>query len=176
MKLLEKIFDSILKGTLIFGCSLIVLMGASICYQVILRYLFNISPLWVNDFVDYSLVASTFLGAAYVLKEDKHIEVDLFTERLNPHTQLLLKIITSFMGAGTCAILAWYGFISVWDNYVRRVNVVKTLDFPKYIVLSPIAIGCALLTIQFLRRAFFYMRERKKEVIEGIEKVKEGVT
>jgi TRAP-type C4-dicarboxylate transport system permease small subunit len=175
MKLLSKIFDSILKGTVIFGCLLVVLMGASICYQVILRYLFNIAPLWVNDFVEYSLLALTFLGSAYVLKEERHIEVDLVTNHLHQKNQMLLKIITSFAGAVSCSILAFYAFHTVWDNYVRNVIVVKTLDTPKYIVLLPIAVGSTLLGIQFFRRTAYYIKESKDKVTRIIERVREGV-
>lgn len=174
MKFLAKMFDLILKGMVIFGCLLIILMALTICYGVITRYFFNFALLWGNDFVEYSLLAVTFLGAAYVLKEDRHIEVDLVTANFSVKNQLLLKVITSLVGAAICLLMAWYGFITVWDNYVRNVNVVKTLDLPKFIPLLPIAVGCALLGIQFVRRVVFYRKARRTEAIR-IERIKEGV-
>lgn len=174
MKFLNKMFDLFLKGTVLFGALFVVLMTLSICYGVIARYFFDFAPLWVNDFVEYSLLAITFLGAAYVLKEDRHIEVDLLAENLSLKNQLLLKAITSSMGAATCLLMTWYGFATVWDNYVRQVNVVKTLDFPKFIPLFPIALGCGLLGIQFIRRVVFYIKARKAE-IGRIERTHEGV-
>ncbi len=174
MKFLANLFDLILKGTVIFGCALVVLMAISICYGVLTRYFFDYAPLWVNDFTEYALLGVTFLGAAYVLKEDRHIEVDLVTSSFCRKNQLLLKMITSSLGAAICLLMTWYGFETVWDNYVRKVNVVKTLDFPKFIPLLLIAVGCVLLSIQFIRRVDFYRRARRAEVIR-IEKIHEGV-
>lgn len=171
MKFLIKIFDLILKGTAAFGCLLIVFMGLSITYGVLLRYFFNIAPIWVNDVVEYIVLGATFLGAAYVLKEESHIEVDLVVNRVDKKTRFLMKIITSLIGASVCLIMTWYGMVTVWDNYQRGTNVYKSMDFPKYIVLLPIFIGSLLLTIQFLRRAHSYFVQ-KREIIKEVNQNK----
>ena len=174
MKVLSKIFDTILRGVLYFGVLLVILMAIFICYEVVARYFFNWAPLWINDFVEYSLLVITFIGASYVLKEDRHIEVDLVTQAFSVKTQFSFKIVTSLMSAAICLLMTFYGFDTVWDNYVRNVNVVKTMDFPKFVPLLSIALGCTFLGIEFIRRAFRYIGEKKAEA-KRIERIHEGV-
>jgi TRAP-type C4-dicarboxylate transport system permease small subunit len=175
MHLLNRLFDRVLDALATISCLLFFAVVFVISYQVIMRYVFNMPPLWVNDFVEYSMLSATLLGAAYVLKEERHIEVDLITGLLTPEHQVLMKIITSIAGTVTCAILAWYAGATVWDNYVRRVIVTKTMDFPKYLALTPIFIGGLLLTIQFVRRTLFYADQRRRSAERRTEKILQGV-
>jgi TRAP-type C4-dicarboxylate transport system permease small subunit len=175
MHFLNRLFDHVLNGLAAFSCTLFFAIVFAICYQIVMRYFFNMPPLWVSDFVEYSLLSATLLGAAFVLKEERHTEVDLITGLLTPDHQIFMKIITSIAGAITCAILTWYAAITVWDNFSRGIIVTKTLDFPKYIVLMPIFIGAFLLTIQFIRRIGFYLDERKKAEKKKIEKILQGL-
>ena len=165
MKSLTGIFDRILEAMAALGCFLIIVMGCSITYGVFMRYVFNKASVWVNDLVEYIVLGFTFLGAAYVLRQESHIEVDLIVNRLGLRTRLLMKVITSFIGAAIFLILSWYGMITVWDNFQRGTIVYKSVDFPKYIVLLPIFIGSVLLAIQFIRRTRFYINERKKRTV-----------
>lgn len=152
MKFLLKTFDIILNAIADFGSFLLAFMTCVITFQVFMRYFFNIAPLWINDAVEYILLGSTLLGAAYVLKKDSHIEIDLVFTILNKKNELRLKMITSFVGAAVCAILTGYGIYTAWDNYIRGVEVYKAVDIQKYLVIAPIGIGFFLLTIQFVRR------------------------
>jgi TRAP-type C4-dicarboxylate transport system permease small subunit len=175
MHFLNRLFDYVLNGLAAFSCLLFFIIVFAISYKIIMRYFFNMPPLWVSDFVEYSMLSATLLGAAFVLKEERHIEVDLITGFLTPDHQIFMKIITSIAGVITCAFLAWYAAITVWDNFSRGIIVTKTLDFPKYIALMPIFIGAFLLTIQFIRRTRFYMDERKKAEKKKIEKILQGI-
>jgi TRAP-type C4-dicarboxylate transport system permease small subunit len=174
VKSLARIFDRILEAMAALGCFLIIVMGCSITYGVFMRYVLNKASVWVNDLVEYIVLGFTFLGAAYVLKQESHIEVDLFVNRLGLKARVLMKIITSFIGAGIFLILSWYGMITVWDNFQRGTIVYKSVDFPKYIVLSPIFIGSVLLTIQFIRRARYYLKETKKRTAKKENDEKEA--
>jgi len=175
VQFLNRIFDHVLNALAVFSCILFFAMVFTISYQVVMRYFFNMPPLWVSDFVEYSILSATLLGAAYVLREERHIEVDLITGFLTPDHQILMKIVTSIAGIITCAILTWFAAITVWDNFSRGILVTKTLDFPKYLALMPIFIGVFLLTIQFIRRTLFYMDEGKKTKKKRIEKILQGI-
>lgn len=156
MKTIETGFDQLIHGLAIFAAVLFCLMGMMIIYQVTLRYLFNISPLWVNDAVEYILLTATFLGAAYVLKEEQHIEIDIAVNMLSAKNCYTVKAITSVLGSMVCLTVAWFGVITAIDNYVRKVAVYKAVELPKYLVMIPICIGSFLLAIQFVRRAYYY--------------------
>lgn len=49
-----------------------------ICIEVILRYLFNRSLIWMVELEIYLFAFSFLLAAGYAFKHDKHVRVDLF--------------------------------------------------------------------------------------------------
>jgi len=56
------------------------LMMVVICIDVILRYLFNFSFIWITEIEIYLFALSFLFGSGYALKHDKHVRVDLFYE------------------------------------------------------------------------------------------------
>ncbi len=149
----RRVFNYILIGTGAVSAVLIAFMAVVITYQVALRSFFGATVLWINDLVEYTLLWSTFLGAAFVLREERHIEMDFFVSKLGVRSRELSKILNSAIGAAICGVLAVFSLITVVDNYRRGILVIKTVEFPKYIVLIPIFIGTVLLTVQFMLRA-----------------------
>jgi TRAP-type C4-dicarboxylate transport system permease small subunit len=57
---------------------------ALIAWAVVMRYVFNRAPVWVDDLVGFMLVGIVMLAAAQVLRRGEHIGVDLLTTRLSP--------------------------------------------------------------------------------------------
>jgi TRAP-type C4-dicarboxylate transport system permease small subunit len=80
---------------------------------------------------------------------------------MNNKTRNLAQMINSLIGSVICFLLSWFGFITVWTNYIRNTTVIKGLVMPKYIVILPIFIGSVLLTIQFLIRAYNFYKGYK---------------
>jgi TRAP-type C4-dicarboxylate transport system permease small subunit len=170
----RRLFDAVVTAMGFLSALLIAFMAVSITYQVILRYFFNTSVLWINDFIEYSLLWSTFLGSAFVLREERHIEMDFFLSRLGPRNRILSKVATSVLGCLVCGVICVFALVTVTDNYVRGIRVIKTVEVPKYIVLIPIFIGSLLLTGQFAIRAGGYYA-RLKEPSETEEEVDYGI-
>ena len=48
-----------------------------VCQMVFIRYVLNQNTIWQTDFVTYSLIAATFIGAPYVLLTKGHVNVDV---------------------------------------------------------------------------------------------------
>jgi TRAP-type C4-dicarboxylate transport system permease small subunit len=55
---------------------------AFVTYGVIMRYVFNHAPTWVDDTVGYMLVGIVMLAAATTLRQGAHINVDILTGQL----------------------------------------------------------------------------------------------
>ena len=61
-----------------FAAWLTTILVIMIVLDVVLRYLFNVSHVWVTE-LEWHLFALIFLlGAAYTLRDDAHVRVDLF--------------------------------------------------------------------------------------------------
>ncbi|HEX9719661.1 MAG TPA: TRAP transporter small permease, partial [Ramlibacter sp.] len=53
-------------------------------WAVVMRYVFNAAPIWVDEVVGFLLVAIVLLAAAQTFRRGEHIGVDLLVGRLAP--------------------------------------------------------------------------------------------
>lgn len=125
----------------------------SVCLEVILRYFLGQPTIWVVEITEYILLFITFLGAAWVLKREGHVKVDLISNRLNSRAQTFLETVTSIISAIVCLVLAWYTAQLTWDYFQRNVEVIAVFKVPKAPILAIIPLGYFLLFIQFIRRS-----------------------
>ena len=60
------------------------LLGATVFYQFLTRYVFNDSAAWTEEIARYLLIGVVFIGAAMGVVKNHHIQVDFFY-RFMPH-------------------------------------------------------------------------------------------
>jgi len=118
-----------------------------------MRYFLNRPTVWTVEVTEYALLFLTFLGAAWVLKNEGHVRRDAVLNRLNPINRALLLTITSAIGAIVCLVLFLVTAESTYDVFQRGVHIASVLEPPKALILGVIPIGSFLLFIQFLRMA-----------------------
>lgn len=150
------IFDRSLNLMAIFAGVLLIFLMLIISYDIVIRYLAHPTG-WAVEISEYVLLWITFLGAAWLLRSEGHVRMDLLLNRLNPRTQALLNVITSIIGATICLIIAWYSVEATWENFRVGYQFAGQLNVPKFTVLLIIPIGSFLLFIQFLRRTNGYL-------------------
>jgi TRAP-type C4-dicarboxylate transport system permease small subunit len=142
---------------------LVVYTFCSVCLEVVLRYFFNRPQVWVIETAEYALLFITFLGAAWVLRNEGHVRVDLLINQLRPRAQTGINTVTSIVGAAVCLVLTWYTGQLAFDHLQRGVVSEKMLSFPKGVLLAVIPVGCFLLFIQFLRRTHRYLKSSRAD-------------
>ena len=165
MKFLAKvaaIFDRIVDVLAILSAICIVGIMLLMCYEVIMRYFFNEGSAWAVELTEYGLFLLAFLGTAWLLRRDGHVRVDILLNRLTPRSQIILNIVTSVIGIIVCFIIGWYAGAAAWDHFQRGIPVIKTLNVPKAPFLAVLSLGCFLMSIQFLRQAYYYIINLKK--------------
>jgi TRAP-type C4-dicarboxylate transport system permease small subunit len=135
------------------GAVMIVFMMIAITYSVVARFAWNRPVPWVIEISSYLLLYITFLGTAWLLEEDGHVEVDLLTGTLRPRRRAAFKAVTSVGGAAVSLVLAWKGAAVTVDYYLRKVTVIGILDTPQFLLMGVIPIGGGLLFLQFALRA-----------------------
>jgi TRAP-type C4-dicarboxylate transport system permease small subunit len=131
---------------------IIVFTMLAVIYEVAMRYFIDRPTFWVLEVVEWCLVWITFLSAAWVLKEDRHVTMDIVVAGLNPKARIVLGVITSAIGALICLTMTFYGAQVVYDHFARGVVEAKVLKAPKAPLLVIIPAGFFLLFIQFIRR------------------------
>lgn len=98
-------------GRLIAWCTLgMVLVTFTI---VVFRYAFDTGWIWLQESVSYLHAFVFMLGAAYTLKHDAHVRIDIFYGRFSPRGQALVDLLGCVL-----LVLPVCGFIffNSWDN------------------------------------------------------------
>jgi len=126
----------------------------AVCTDVVMRYFFNSPIPGVLQFSEYSLLYIPFLAAAYVLREDSHIKIDIVLNRLNPKAQSLINMVTSILGFVVLLILTYYGAYITLDYYRRKVPTLEYFKIPEFLVIMVIPVGCFFFSVQCIRKAY----------------------
>ena len=153
VKELTNLFDRIIVLMTILAGILLVFAMLIISGAVASRYFLGRPIGWVIEISEYIILFVTFLVAAWVLKQEEHVRMDVVLNQLNPRTQSMINVITSGISAIVCFILTWYGAKVTWELFQTDYFTPTLLELPKFIIIAIIFIGSFLLFIQFLRRA-----------------------
>jgi len=151
---LGKIFDHM--NTLMVIISAVFLLGLTFIVgaDITLRYLF-LRPLgWVKEVSEYILVVLGFLVAAWILKDDGHVKMDLVLTKVSPKAQTLMNIVTSTISTIVVLVITWFSVRVTLQFYQTKLVAPTVLEPQKWILLTPIFLGALLLAIQFVRRTF----------------------
>jgi TRAP-type C4-dicarboxylate transport system permease small subunit len=140
---------------------LIVLMGVMavlVFANVVLRYAFNNSIVWVEELTRYMMVWVGFLGSGLVLRYGAHIAVEAFQDILPTPVARALRAVIALLLAGTFAWMTWLGIRYVgfaWDQET------PILQWRTGLVYLAVPIGSALMFVHLLFVARNFVLERK---------------
>jgi TRAP-type C4-dicarboxylate transport system permease small subunit len=157
MKPLENvggIFDWTLKVLVVIACVMLTFVTLSVCLEVVLRYFFNRPQVWVIELSEYSLLYMTFLGAAWVLKSEGHVTVDLITTRLGPRSHAFCSFISLMICSIVSMVLLIHGSRVTWDYFSKGLYNPTILEIPTAAILVIIPVGGLTLLMQSIRGAY----------------------
>ncbi|MDF9800696.1 TRAP-type mannitol/chloroaromatic compound transport system permease small subunit [Catalinimonas alkaloidigena] len=144
--------EAIGKGVSWLNTLLVIL----ICYDVAARYLFNTSSSGIVE-LEWHIFSFIFLlGAAYALKHDKHVRVDVFYQNFSPKKQAWVNLI------GTLLFLIPFCIITIQSSLKFTANAYAINEgspdpggLPaRFIVKGAIPVGFFLLLLQAFSLAF----------------------
>lgn len=135
---------------------LILAMSFWITYDVLTRYFLDYSSPWSFDLSEYTLVWVTFLGAPWVLLQDRHVRIELLVDVLPVKVQRILGMIVCVIAILTCAVLAWRTGLAAMQYIDRNVMMPRIWRIPRIWPYSIIPIGSVLLGIAFCLRLGLY--------------------
>lgn len=117
---------------------------------VLLRYAFNWSPIALQETMTYLHASLFMLGAAYTLKHDGHVRVDVFYQNMTPHKQALINLLgTVFLLFPTCFFVLWICFPYVESSWAIGEKSIEGSGLPfVYLLKTLLLIQPTLLMIQ----------------------------
>ena len=122
-------------------------MAVLVFANVVLRYAFNHSLVWVEEVTRYMMVWVGFLGSGLVLRYGAHIAVETFQDMLPAPAARALRAFIALLLAATFAWMTWLGIRYVgfaWDQET------PILQWRTGLVYLAIPIGSALMLVHLL--------------------------
>jgi TRAP-type C4-dicarboxylate transport system permease small subunit len=151
---LIRVYDNVCDVCAYISAGMMLVMTLNIGYEVTMRYIFIRPTSWVNDFTDYTLLYTTFLAGAWLLKHGGHVNLTYLTDRLSQRSKRIMEAITSILGAIVCVFVICYGTADSWSAFERGIYIDRPTAVPKYLIIGVIPFGCLLLFVQFVRNIF----------------------
>jgi TRAP-type C4-dicarboxylate transport system permease small subunit len=105
-------FNKVVTQILVYAIFILfATMVGLLFYQVIGRYFFGTSPLWVVEIAQYSFVWLSFLGICVAFRKKSHIVVDYFLNKASDDIQTIIKPIIHILILSVGIIIAYGGFV-----------------------------------------------------------------
>ena len=82
-----------------------IILTTSVIYEVIARSVFNKPTIWSLEIVTYMISCIAFFGSAYVLRINKHLEINILTQLFSNKYRRLMKIFSDTIGLLFCLIV-----------------------------------------------------------------------
>ena len=131
-------------------------MTLVICADVLLRNVALIPGVdglaWSNELSETGLYLVTMLSAPWLLREGRHIRVDILLRVLPARVGWYCEWVSDAIAFACCAVMVFYGTQSTWTSYTQGSISIKTLVMPEWWVLAPLPAAFALLAVEVLFR------------------------
>ena len=117
---------------------------------VLLRYVFGISYIWLNESVLYLHSALFMLGAGYTLLVDEHVRVDIFYAKAGPRVRALIDLFGHVvLLIPAMVVLLLYSWPSVRNSWAVLEGPVSVGGIPaSFLLKSLIPAFCVLILVQ----------------------------
>ncbi len=150
---MEKLYLKLVDVLALASGVILALTAALIPVNLVLKAAFSTSIFGLLDAIEYGLMSATFLAAPWVLRQNAHVVVDIFTMALPPGARGVLARAVNLLGAALCAVLAWYAIRAALVSFERGSMIRTAFNVPEWLTLVPPAVAGILLAVEFLRRA-----------------------
>lgn len=147
------LFDLIIDTGAALAAGLLIALMLATTVKVLFRYGLNQSLIGVDQISGMLLLYIAFLGAAWVLRRNEHVIIDLLLGHVGRRTRWLLMLASSLIGAVVCLVVAVFGAMEVINSIERGIRIPAEIEMPRAVNLIVIPIGFLLMGLQFLRRA-----------------------
>jgi len=149
MLALSRWYGYLLDGMLTAAGILLLAMTMMIGADVLLRNAGagGIPP--SNELSEDSLYLITLLAAPGLLRQGRHIRVDIVLRAVPQRVGWLLEWVGDVVGLVCCLIFVWYGMRVVAASFLDGSISIKTLVLPEWWLLAPMPVAFALLAVEF---------------------------
>lgn len=150
LRILGQAVATICAAAMALSAIAILISFVLIGWAVVMRYVFNAAPAWVDELVGHLLVATVMLAVAQTFRRGEHIGVDVLVQRLSPAG----KRWATAWAAVACAAVATVLVVSGGQTAMlaRTLGLVTEghLEWPVWWLMLMLPLGGALLLLATL--------------------------
>lgn len=144
----------------VFSALLILVAVAVVCQMVFVRAVLGQSSIWQTEFVTFSLIAATFMGAPYILLTHGHVNVDVVPLMAKPRGRRALHFVGSAIGLAFC-VLFLVAAIPWWHETWVSGQTTSTIWRARiWIIYLCVPVGLALLSLQYIAEIYLVASQR----------------
>lgn len=121
-----------------------------VCFDVFRRYLLKDSAAWIMELEWHFFAVIFLLGAAYTLKHNKHVRVDLFYEKFSERDKALVNLIGAVVFlVPWCCVLIYVSYKYAYNSFSILESSPDPGGLPgRYVIKFVIVLGLFLLLLQ----------------------------
>jgi TRAP-type C4-dicarboxylate transport system permease small subunit len=145
-------YGRVLDALVAIACLLLLGLTFVIGADVLLRNIGagGIAP--ANELSEDALYLITLLAAPGLLRQGRHIRVDIVLRLLPPQAGWAIEWVSDAIGLVCCLYFVWYGAKAALDSFMSGSLSIKTLILPGWWLLAPMPVAFALLALEFVFR------------------------
>jgi len=123
------------------------MLGATVFYQFITRYVMNNSASWTEEIARYMLIATVFTGATIGVAKNNHIQVDFFYRFMPDWLSRVMGTVVDVM-----RIAFFAAATALTGQMMEKLGSYKMtiIDLPMNIVYGVVMVGFAAMTLRAL--------------------------
>jgi TRAP-type C4-dicarboxylate transport system permease small subunit len=153
---LSHAWGKVLEAFALAACALLGLMALMICADVLLRNVALIPGVdglpWSNELSESTLYLVTMLAAPWLLREGRHIRVDIVLRAIPPRAGWICEWLCDVIALACCIGMVIYGTRAAWDSFDQGSLTIKTLVLPEWWTLAVLPVAFLLLSVEMLFR------------------------
>lgn len=122
------------------------------------RYALNASFVGGEELARYLMVWMTFIGSYILVREQRHIAIDVLLRALPAALQRWMAVAIGVVGAVTMAYLTWHGY-ELAQRMLVGGQLSPVLPVPRGLLHVSLPVGAAMMTLGFVHMTLSHLIE-----------------
>jgi len=158
MKALKSLLRAVGQVELAIGALLAIYIILIMVIEIVMRYVFNNSIVWVQETVMLAFIWITCLGASVAMMTESHISITTLTHALTPGVQKMLKVMVSVAVLG-CLLFLANTLPAAITNQNRTLTSSLPINFPRGMYYSlPVMVSVLIMIVAKLYYLVYEVR------------------
>jgi len=124
------------------------LTALAVVYEVFMRYVLNLPTVWASESTTLACITLYMFGGAWVFYLDKHVNIELFREKMSERGKAVSDVLTYVFFAIYTGAMAYHSFFFAVKSFVGRETTSTAWDPPLWPFKFVLAFGFSVLFLQ----------------------------